>query len=115
MEKMKKRDPKRTILRIRSEFKDRYESGNPSLPSGVDQILALWEARLMAVCLLLEVEPEKIEDWIDKLVWSSDLSERALHAARKEIGIPIPLLGGLNSGFHSTDMPSPDLDSEEEP
>ena len=93
----KKLDSKQTILRIRSEYKDRFCPGNPSLPSDVGQILSLLEARLLVVSLLLEVESAVFEKWLDKLVWSSDLSMGALDDARHEAGLPVPIFSHISA------------------
>lgn len=84
------------ILRFRQEYAGRCGE-NPSLPSDMGQILGLQEARLQAMALLLEVEPEILTRFLDRLVWDSDLSEGHLSAARNESGLPNPVLSHLNS------------------
>ncbi len=91
------------ILKFRQEYAGRYGTQNPSLPSDVSQILVLQEARLLAVALLLEVEPEVLTRFLDRMVWESDLSEHHLWAARNESGLPNPVLSLLNApGLHRT-------------
>ena len=72
---------------------------NPSLSSDPTQKLALADARLLAASVILEIDPTVFNDWLDKLVWWSDLSESNLNAARNEAGIPIPPIFSLNSGI----------------
>lgn len=89
------------ILKFRQEYAERYGTQNPSMPSDLGQILGLQEARLLAVALLLEVEPEVLTQFLDRLVWESDLSGHHLWAARNESGLPNPVLSLLNApGLH---------------
>ena len=78
-------NPRDEILKFRHECTGRYGTENSSTPSDVGQILGLQEARLLAVALLLEVEPEALLPALDRLVWDSDLSDRALSTARGDL------------------------------
>lgn len=73
------------ILRFRHEYTGRYGTENSSTPSDVGQMLGLQEARLLAVALLLEVEPGVLLPVLDCLVWDSDLSDQALSTARGDL------------------------------
>lgn len=95
-------EPRQEILALRAQVYDRFGSGDP--PQGADPggRLALAEARLLGASLLLEIEPQAFRDWLDHLVWHSDLSENSLNAARNEAGVPIPPLCALNSEMASS-------------
>ena len=98
-------DPKQRILLLRSHYLDRFCPRNPSVPSDVWQFLALCEARLMVLSLLLEVEPQDLEQWLDKLVWFSDLSPQALDDAHKEAGLPNPVLSNISACVEGPTLP----------
>lgn len=97
MPKNKPKNPRQKILGFRGDFLDRYGTEDPSLVSDVGQVLALYDARLQMVCLLLDVKPEIFIRWLDKLIWHDSLSEETIDSARNEAGIPIPPISALNS------------------
>ena len=73
------------ILEFRRNYAERFGTENPSTASDVGQGLGLQEARLLAVALLLEVEPEVLLPVLDRLVWDSDLSDQALSTAWSDL------------------------------
>jgi len=96
---MKVLDPRQSILKFREEFRRRDSRCLLAEEPDVAARLELARARLLALSLLLEVEPLVLEDFLDQLVWKADLSDRSLVAARYEAGLPHPVHGPLNSGF----------------
>ena len=88
---------RKAILAFREDFRDRYDTDHPITTTKVGHLLALAEARLQALGLLLGAEPEEVTYLLDKLVWQADLSEDALNAARAEAGLPNPVWSCLNS------------------
>jgi hypothetical protein len=73
------------ILKFRHEYTGRHGTENSSTLSYVGQTLGLQEARLLAVALLLDIEPEVLLPVLDSLVWDSDLSPQALSTARGDL------------------------------
>ena len=82
-------DPRQKIKAFVEEYPvDRYgqtPGGRPLLCDG-DQLLGLAEARHQAMALLLGRHPEKLRQALNDLVYS-DLSEPALAAVRKDLGL----------------------------
>jgi len=104
------------IQAFRDDYRQRYGTWSDSLPSDVGQLLGQAKAHQQALSLLLNVDFEKLQIILNRLIYETDLSESALAEARKALGIyDRKTLGQLQEVLDPYDLKEVDPETKPRP